>query len=86
MQLDACTPNAILQEQSLGIHYNEGGDRLDYLVDPGPLALHAGALAVPAGPGLGIEVDEKRVREAARTGHRWRSPVWRHSDGTPAEW
>jgi galactonate dehydratase len=44
------------------------------------------ALAVPAGPGLGIELDEARVREAARGGHRWRNPVWRYGDGTLAEW
>jgi galactonate dehydratase len=86
LQLDACTPNAVLQEQSLGIHYNTRRDLLDYLVDPEPLVLRQGALAVPGGPGLGIEVDEARVREAARGGHRWRNPVWRHRDGTLAEW
>jgi galactonate dehydratase len=86
LQLDACTPNAVLQEQSLGIHYNTGRDLLDYLIDPEPLVLREGALAVPGGPGLGIEVEESRVREAARGGHRWRNPVWRHGDGTLAEW
>jgi galactonate dehydratase len=65
---------------------NTGRDLLDYLIDPEPLVLGEGALAVPAGPGLGIEVDEARVREAARGGHRWRNPVWRHDDGTLAEW
>src|SRR6266700_3316301 len=34
LQLDFCTPNAFIQEQSLGIHYNQGSDLLDYLVDP----------------------------------------------------
>ena len=86
LQVDACTPNAILQEQSLGIHYNEGADLLDYLIDPAPLALSDGALGVPTGPGLGVEVDEARVREAARIGHRWRTPTWRLGDGSPAEW
>jgi galactonate dehydratase len=86
LQLDACTPNAVLQEQSLGIHYNTGRDLLDYLIDPEPLVLREGALAVPRGPGPGIEVEESRVREAARGGHRWRNPVWRHGDGTLAEW
>ena len=86
LQLDACTPNAFIQEQSLGIHYNAGADLHDYVVDPEPLTLHEGALAVPTGPGLGIEVDEERVREAAREPHDWRGPVWRHADGTLAEW
>jgi len=26
------------------------------------------------------------VREMAKTGHRWRNPVWRHEDGSVAEW
>jgi galactonate dehydratase len=86
LQLDACTPNAFIQEQSLGVHYNEGGDLLDYLVDPEPLGVRDGALAVPAGPGLGVEIDEERVRAAARRGHDWHSPVWRNRDGTLAEW
>ena len=30
LQLDSCTPNAFIQEQSLGIHYNQGSDLLDY--------------------------------------------------------
>jgi galactonate dehydratase len=86
LQLDTCTPNAVLQEQSLGIHYNTGRDLLDYLIDPEPLVLREGALAVPGGSGLVVEVDETRVREAARGGHRWRNPEWRHGDGTLAEW
>jgi galactonate dehydratase len=86
LQFDPCTPNAVPQEQSLGIHYNTGRTLFDYMIDPEPLVLREGALAVPRGPGLGIEVEESRVREAARDGHRWRNPVWRHGDGTLAEW
>jgi hypothetical protein len=26
------------------------------------------------------------VADAARRGHRWRSLIWRHSDGAFAEW
>ncbi len=86
LQLDACTPNAIIQEQSLGIHYNEGSDLLDYLKDPAVFAYERGYVAVPVEPGLGIEIDEEKVREAAKVGHHWRNPVWRNEDGTMAEW
>ena len=81
VQLDACTPNAIIQEQSLGIHYNVGNDLLDYLADPTVFRLQDGYLAIPDGPGLGIEIDERLVRERARQGHDWRNPVWRNADG-----
>jgi galactonate dehydratase len=86
LQLDACTPNAFIQEQSLGMHYNEEGDLLDYVVDPEPLRIRDGLLPIPDGPGLGVEIDEDRVREAATRGHDWHSPLWRHRDGTLAEW
>ena len=86
LQLDACTPNAIIQEQSLGIHYNQESDLLDYLVDEDVFAYQEGYVTIPVGPGLGIEIDEEKVREAARTGHDWRNPVWRNADGAVAEW
>jgi galactonate dehydratase len=35
LQLDAACYNAFIQEQSLGIHYNESNDLLDYVRDPG---------------------------------------------------
>ena len=36
---------------------------------------------MPAGPGLGVEINEEVVVERSATGHRWRNPVWRHTDG-----
>jgi galactonate dehydratase len=86
LQLDAVCYNAFIQEQSLGIHYNQGNELLDYLKDPSVFAYSDGYVAIPQGPGLGIEVDEERVIHAASTGHRWRNPVWRHADGSFAEW
>ncbi|WP_285101124.1 galactonate dehydratase [Promicromonospora sp. MEB111] len=86
LQLDAVAYNAVIQEQSLGIHYNKANDLLDYIVDPGVFAYEDGSVAIPQGPGLGIEVNEDYVRERAAEGHRWRNPVWRHEDGSFAEW
>jgi galactonate dehydratase len=86
LQLDAVAYNAVIQEQSLGIHYNKANDLLDYIVDPGVFAYEDGSVAIPQGPGLGIEVNEDYVRERAAEGHRWRNPVWRHDDGSFAEW
>lgn len=86
LQLDFCTPNAFIQEQSLGIHYNQGTDLLDYLVDPGVFHYQGGFVPRPTAPGLGIEIDEQKVRAAAAEGHRWRNPVWRGTDGSVMEW
>lgn len=86
LQLDACSPNAFIQEQSLGIHYNQGSDLLDYLKDPLVFEYKDGFVKNLIAPGLGIEVDEDKVREMAAIGHQWRNPVWRQEDGTVAEW
>ncbi len=86
LQLDACTPNAFIQEQSLGIHYNRESDLLDYLKEGDVFAYEDGYVSIPKGPGLGIEIDEEKVREAAKVGHDWKNPVWRNADGTVAEW
>ena len=86
LQLDACTHNAFIQEQSLGIHYNVANDLLDYITNPGAFAYSAGYVTIPTGPGLGIDVNEDYVTERALEGHRWRNPVWRHADGSVAEW
>jgi galactonate dehydratase len=86
LQLDAVCYNAFIQEQSLGIHYNTTSDLLDYLKDPGVFAYRDGFVDIPQGPGLGIEIDEAVVERMARAGHRWRNPVWRHADGSFAEW
>ncbi len=86
LQVDFCTPNAFIQEQSLGIHYNQGSDLLDYLVDQSVFEYRDGFVARPTGPGLGIEIDEAKVREAVKVGHRWRNPIWRTEDGVVAEW
>ncbi|SHH34263.1 galactonate dehydratase [Jatrophihabitans endophyticus] len=86
LQVGLASPNLLIQEQSLGIHYNAGSDLLDYLVDPAVFEYADGFVARPTGPGLGIEVDAAAVERAAATGHRWRNPVWRRDDGAFAEW
>jgi len=86
IQIDASTPNVFIQEQSLNIHYNEKSDLLDYLADPTVFTYRNGVVKIPDGPGLGISIDEEKVRQAAAIGHNWHNPVWRNSDGTVAEW
>lgn len=86
LQMDATAHNAFIQEQSLGIHYNQGSDLLDYIMDRSVFDYQNGHVKIPQGPGLGIEINEDKVKEMAEKGHFWRNPVWRHQDGTVAEW
>ncbi|MFZ4190387.1 galactonate dehydratase [Streptomyces pseudogriseolus] len=86
LQIAFATPNFLIQEQSRGIHYNKDADLLSYVVDPEPFRFVAGHAVRGDRPGLGITVDETAVRAADRAGHAWRNPVWRHADGSFAEW
>jgi len=75
LQVDACVPNFLCQEQvSLG----EG-----YLREP--FVLNDGHIDVPAGPGLGIEVDEEAVADKLYDGSHENPRLW-HEDGSLADW
>ena len=86
LQVDATAHNAFIQEQSLGIHYNVGSDLLDYVKDKSVFDYKDGYVKIPQGPGLGIEINEEHVKQMAEKGHNWKNPVWRHQDGSIAEW
>ncbi len=86
LQVDFCSPNAFIQEQSAGIHYNEGYDLLNYLKNKEIFTYKNGYCGLLTRPGLGVEIDEDYVRKMALEGHNWHNPVWRDSDGCIAEW
>ena len=86
LQVDFCTPNAFIQEQSLNIHYNAGYDLLKYMENPEVFRYRDGYVDLMSEPGLGIRVDEAYVRQMAQEGHNWHNPIWRDSDGVIAEW
>ena len=86
LHLDFATPNAIIQESSLGIHYNKGFDILDYVNNPEVLNLEDGHIRLFDKPGLGIEIDEERIKEGAKIGHNWANPIWRGKDENFQEW
>jgi galactonate dehydratase len=86
LQVDATCHNAFIQEQSLGIHYNQGSDLLDYLSDKTVFKFDDGFVKIPEGPGLGLTIDEEHVKKMATIGHSWKNPVWRHTDNSVAEW
>ncbi len=86
LQVDVCSPNVFIQEQSLGIHYNKGFDLLDFVKNKDVFQYENGFVKVPALPGLGLEIDEEKVKEVSAQGLQWTNPKWRNYDGTMAEW
>lgn len=86
LAVDFATPNAFIQEQSAGIHYNEGYDLLNYLKNREIFEYKNGCCDIWTAPGLGVEIDEDYVRKMAGEGHDWHNPIWRDPDGVIAEW
>lgn len=84
--VDFASWNAMLQEQSMGIHYNTDGELLDYVINKEAFDLEGGWMLPMAKPGLGVEIDEAMVVERSRNAPDWHNPVWRHADGSVAEW
>ena len=86
LNVDATCYNAAIQEQSIGIHYNVGKSVLDYVKNQADFAFVDGMVQMPKIPGLGVEVNRELVIEESKTPHSWKNPVWRHKDGSVAEW
>lgn len=86
VQVDATCHNAVIQEQSMGIHYNADRSVLDYVNNKDDFTFINGFLPLLSKPGLGIDVNKALVLEENKTPHSWKNPVWRHEDGSIAEW
>ncbi|RZJ05979.1 MAG: galactonate dehydratase [Rubrivivax sp.] len=86
LAVDFVSHNAVLQEQSMGIHYNKGAELLDFVKNKDDFRIENGFINPLRKPGLGVDIDEERVIEAAKSPPDWRNPVWRHADGSVAEW
>ena len=86
LQVDAVCYNGVIQEQSMGIHYNVGKSVLDYVNNKQDFTFTDGYANLPALPGIGVDVCRELVIEENQTPHAWKNPVWRHADGSIAEW
>lgn len=86
LQVDTCTPNVFIQEQSLGIHYNKGFDLLDFVENQKIFHYKDGFVNIPTEPGLGIKLNEDLIEEVSQEKLEWTNPSWKNYDGTIAEW
>jgi len=87
IQVALATPNFVIQEMSLGIHYNTGGhDLLGYMNNPEIFDVKGGMVEAINGPGLGVDINEALVREISKSCPPWRNPAWRGPDGYVREW
>jgi len=86
LTVDATCYNAVIQEQSIGIHYNVGKSVLDYVKNADDFKFTNGFVNLPKLPGIGVDVNKELVLEENKNPHNWKNPVWHHEDGSVAEW
>ena len=86
LNVDAVSYNAFIQEQSIGIHYNVGKSVLDYVNNKKDFEFKNGFVCFPTRAGLGVDVNKELIEEENKKPHDWKNPVWRHEDGSIAEW
>ncbi len=86
LQIDAVCYNGVLQEQSIGIHYNGEKSILDYIDNKEDFRFEQGYVNLPKKPGIGVQVNKVLVLEENANPHNWKNPLWRHCDGSVAEW
>jgi galactonate dehydratase len=87
LQFDFCTHNVLIQETSLGIHYNKGEiDLLSYVGNKEDFQIKSGFIYRTDKPGLGIEMNEAIILKMSKIQHNWSNPIWRNSDGSFTEW
>ena len=86
LQVDATCYNAVIQEQSIGIHYNVGKSVLDYITNPEDFEFYDGYVNLPKLPGIGVNMNKELVLRENENPHHWKNPIWRHEDGSIAEW
>ena len=75
LQVDATTPNFLIQE-----HVTLGAEYLKQ-----PFIVNDGYIDLPTGPGLGIELDDEKVKAGQFDGD-WDTPTFHLDDGSIAEW
>ncbi len=81
LQLDACIPNFLVQEHPV----TPDGAELGHGFITEPFVIKDGYIDTPTKPGLGIELDEKAMREREYDG-KWTTPRQYYEDGSIAEW
>ena len=86
LQVDFASINAFMQEQSIGMAYNKGQEIDSYLSNPEVFVYQDGFVRLPDGPGLGVTVDEEKVRRASEPDLAWKNPVLHLEDGCITEW
>jgi galactonate dehydratase len=65
---------------------NTDADLGTYILNPEVFDVKDGNVAVPRGPGLGLEMNEALIRERSQSAVPWATPTFYGPDGGQREW
>lgn len=82
LHIDTCSPNTLIQEQVLFRDDFLEFDWRSYLKNPEVLEPEDGYIDPPPGPGLGLEINEAKVRERATEDFEYDRGIVRRPDGS----
>ncbi|ELY92346.1 galactonate dehydratase [Natrialba taiwanensis] len=86
LQVSTYIPNLLIQDHGFDIYPAPKSAADHYLHDASVFEFTDGYLSPLDGPGLGVNIDESAVRNRSRQDLDWSNPIWRHEDGSIAEW
>lgn len=81
IQLDACTPNFLIQEHPGNLDKSDLG--VGYIKEP--FVIKDGYIEVSDKPGLGVELDDDALKDKIYDG-KWTTPRQYFEDGSNADW
>jgi sugar phosphate isomerase/epimerase len=83
--VDYIKPIYEFKDKIFHVHYKDIKLYPEKLAECGVMAYPLDFMS-PKLPGLGVQVNKELVLEENKTPHNWKNPVWRHADGSVAEW
>jgi len=86
MQIASCISNFLVLEHGFAIDQNSSSEVYNYIQNDSVFQMEDGYVEIPERPGLGVDIDESTVRDLAQENANWNNPLWRHKDGSVAEW
>jgi galactonate dehydratase len=86
LQVSTYIPNLLVQDHGFDIYPAPKSAADHYLHDSSVFEFVDGYLSPLDAPGLGLQIDEAAVRKRSQQKLDWSNPIWRHEDGSIAEW
>ena len=86
IQVAACQQNFLVLDHGFDIQMSSADVTYEYVSDPNAFELEDGYVDTLDRPGIGIEIDEDAVERQSEKEISWNNVIWKHADGSIADW